>query len=665
MRVIELGADSNIMRVIELEAESNIMRVIELEAESNIMRVIELEADSNIMLVIELEAKARTPRPRTSMLGLGWHELAAINTVFRPVEDGGQKRTGPQSASKEAPLKIHRIPHGTREYSDPVEQTTASPRSRSGLGKTRDLRSPEGVKSWAGTITVADPRLVTAKDLLAEVADLEVDFTVTNAVLLFTPQLARFHTEDFVKRMLTRLCRGYLQRPSEKVIIGAVTGVVDKVPGSAYNALPGSPVSEGVSVILSNSFMSQMRHEADGKDEQPAVLRFSSMAGHLRYPSGNDQPPPFGTHELHLAMANTLFINGRHSTLAESKWKRNRKASAKQLKPHQGFRYVKDHMLHAGVPSGAIFGSITPLKALTEPRLIRTALGNIIREIEVDGKVVPAAQELEKSVPEFTKSHENVAIDGKVLVFALVRDPEARPVLNVRAPTTTSAKIKGWLDGGARLLRVTGGGGGWGQKKGLLSLEPSTGYGLYDNTKMNEDAGQEIAGQDDAGQDAEDMTQARKVPDLVKEGGLVQFFICVGKPIEASSASNAQGESDRRTGHTIIAGMIPQTESVPADGETSDGKSPASNTNLIKDVFGGLSEQGLGLVIKEIDDAEASYERGSGRSKREERVLSSTRFDVPNVRFEYKMLAPRRSAGGILERVPGVRRLDLKDITEA
>ncbi|RMZ79924.1 hypothetical protein DV738_g3054, partial [Chaetothyriales sp. CBS 135597] len=482
------------------------------------------------------------------------------------------------------------------------------------------------------------------KDLLLELPDGEVDFTVTTVVLLFTPQLARFHTEDVVKRILSHLCRRYLETDSVQPVIRVVTGIVDKVPGSAYNARPGSPAAEGVSVILTNSFLSQVLHDADKHSDQPAVLRFGSIADRLRYPGADGQADTFGTHELHLAMANTLFVNGRHSTLAESLWRRKRRGSSKSPKLKRGFRYLKDYMLHAGVPSGALFGSIMPLTPLTNPRPIRTALGNIIREIEVDGKVVPAAQELETSVPEFIKTHDNALVGGKVLVFALVHDPDASPVLSVRAPTAISAKIKASLDGGARLLRVTGGGGGWGQKKGLLSLEPATGHGIHDgsgrhatpdDTKMQEDAGQIM----------EDITQSGKVQHLVQEGGAVQFFICVNEPNETAVVSHTQREFRNNISHTIVAGMIPQNESVPTDRPSSDGESTQNNTRLIKDTFGALSEQGLGLVIKDyLDDGKARPEHAKPQRGLDERVLSSTRFDVPNVRFEYKVKLTSKQA---------------------
>ncbi|GKT83343.1 V-type ATPse C subunit family protein [Colletotrichum tofieldiae] len=86
-----------------------------------------------------------------------------------------------------------------------------------------------------------------------------------------------------------------------------------------------------------------------------------------------------------LPLANTIFQNGLQSTLLASRWRRSGPRTALEL-AHVTEKQSQDVAF--------------PVDPDHCPRKILTGLGNIIRQVEVDGKETPASAELEKAVNE-------------------------------------------------------------------------------------------------------------------------------------------------------------------------------------------------------------------------------------------------------------------------
>ncbi|KAI9873019.1 MAG: hypothetical protein M1823_008026, partial [Watsoniomyces obsoletus] len=134
-------------------------------------------------------------------------------------------------------------------------------------------------------------------------------------------------------------------------------------------------------------------------------------------------------------------------------------------------------------------------------------MGNVIREIEVDNKPVPASSELEVAVMASVKSSPpDQMVDPKTRIYASVQT-------NDHSLHTTPENFIQLMKLGAGLHQVIGGGGGWGNKKGLLALDPAGAV---------EEDGQarfEASAVDELEPKLPDMEQS-----LAKRGQSIQFY---------------------------------------------------------------------------------------------------------------------------------------------
>lgn len=103
-----------------------------------------------------------------------------------------------------------------------------------------------------------------------------------------------------------------------------------------------------------------------------------------------------GALEATLPLANTVFQNGRRSTLYASEWDVDNEGSMvlRTRQPKTTQRIVE----RGGTVAHTI--PTIPLLPLTPPRKIIAGLGNIVRQVEVDGSATPASKELEAIIPQ-------------------------------------------------------------------------------------------------------------------------------------------------------------------------------------------------------------------------------------------------------------------------
>lgn len=108
--------------------------------------------------------------------------------------------------------------------------------------------------------------------------------------------------------------------------------------------------------------------------------------------TGGPATSPASPLGITLPLANTIFQNGRRSTLLASRWQSSLGHWAPDRmaeRQHQEIACLQGRHLRPHVP----------LVPLTPPRKIVAGLGNIVRQIDIDGDAAPASKELEELIP--------------------------------------------------------------------------------------------------------------------------------------------------------------------------------------------------------------------------------------------------------------------------
>jgi hypothetical protein len=348
---------------------------------------------------------------------------------------------------------------------------------------------------------------------------------------------------------------------------------------------------------------------------------------------------------LRLPLANTVFQTGTPTTMILSQWKTH--AVSNELKMVSRTK-VSHHGIHLryGKPSERVVCALSiPLIPLTVPRVVEGCMGNIIRRVvDPDGKSMQASAELENVVPRFFRSRGQPA--QATVAWALIIPQELQETINARTEellsglpteTETEKNDESWerlwrsdppmwntlvskaLAEGARLHRVLSGGGGWGKKAGLLSLDP---------VPFNE--AREPSSEDDFSpiiNDPEDF--ASTLTPVVRHGDSIQFFIspksdlaAEAKKLDSMEKLKAIRPCDRHSDRLKWElGTIPSTvDSIPGE---SWQHAPFTGINIayFEGGFGALTEGGLTLTQHLQKDGDGS------------RSVSTTTVDVPFTRF--------------------------------
>lgn len=289
------------------------------------------------------------------------------------------------------------------------------------------------------------------------------------AVVLATPEFAKnFDNADFMSSLASLLAGS--GRPNKFHVLGAIVDNIAPQLGS-YGTSPGISVLRGhLDHMLPNLWQEQPPRSQEDKDAV-AALSFS-----------------LGVPKVTLPLARTNFHNNRPSTLLASTFDLSDDLPKMEWQAERLSQQV--FIADADLPKKiGDLGLWAPLVPVTPPRLVAASFGNIVRGVEVDGQSIPASTELEDAVNAFYKRHDNA---GPVGIWALVTptsdSPDAAASWLNGSPTPLSvdtaepnlrelaSKTAYYLhlsnQRGARLLQVLSGGGGWGAKKGLLSLDP-------------------------------------------------------------------------------------------------------------------------------------------------------------------------------------------------
>jgi hypothetical protein len=365
-----------------------------------------------------------------------------------------------------------------------------------------------------------------------------------------------------------------------------------------------------------------------------------------------------------LRPANTLFINGLRSTMFVERWELTGETTNGRKVLRQGARQYVDHVMfsHAFQSSSLKL----PLRKLTEKGEISMCMGNVISKLvgNRDSDPISASHELEGNVSAFMKSRS--ATSGILAVFALIiPKPGARGEIILRQAMSTKLfgygtragvddvtsedqrtldSIRLAISNGAHLHRVTSGGGGWGKKKGLLSLEPAMGFANEESGVTSRSASEDL---DDKTGETGPFWATNSAAEIARPGDMIEFYgIFLSKKEEQAltrkeSLLTALKVPDTRQWQNrtwakeelsnIVLGVIP-----PQDSHNPGTVSTLGNELItIPHQFGMLSENG---VVLQTVDQEIDKTAPARFTAVDKRTTNITKIDAPHTVLTYSVL---------------------------
>ncbi|KAJ6446289.1 6-phosphogluconate dehydrogenase [Purpureocillium lavendulum] len=387
------------------------------------------------------------------------------------------------------------------------------------------------------------------------------------AVILATPNFARqLEDSDLVSRFAKALCGS-----SDVTEFHVLCAIVDHVTP----ALGESGKMHGFSILRGRLH-----------DTLPELWLPSPPRSREDMDSVSALTFNLGNPSVTLPLARTTFQNNRASTLLTSRFDMTQ-GTAKLAQSGEKYSQCINILLDEPPRSTADLGLWAPLSPITRARVVTESFGNIIRGVEVDGKSQPASTELEDSVDTMFKYRTSSdATPGPMGVWAMVSPvpepdnaPDPTPILQGKGATRdaveiTAQYIEEEFGSGGYLFQILSGGGGWGAKKGLLSLDPQrTHFSLSEEEEMTR------------------FMQTMENSGFAPAGSQIQFYVPAQAP-EEDTTTKASG---------VVFG-------VPGEAETSkDAEIPAAGY-LVDGHFGGLSSRGVFISAPPKSEAGVAYE---------------------------------------------------------
>ncbi|KAI8678480.1 hypothetical protein NCS55_00568600 [Fusarium keratoplasticum] len=401
------------------------------------------------------------------------------------------------------------------------------------------------------------------KDLAALLQSVKPQIKLSNpsrhdaAVILATPEYARWLEEDGFMAEFVKLLSGSEKMEQFHVLGAVVDHVAPPVPAN-------KPI-QGLSILRGSvsSILPELWSEAPPKAREDA-----NKVAALTFDLGNPH--------LTVPLTNTTFQNHKTSTLIASRYDLSQDSPKLLEKMEKHWQQVA-LPLREQLPSIKDLGIWAPLVPLTQPRVVTESFGNIVRRVNVDDESVPASNELEPAVDELHSRKSNL-VQSPMGIWAVITpptfaqvgsnvsrsadpDPEATFDENLNITdlvASTSSHLHELYGQGGRLYQILSGGGGWGAKKGLLSLDPQrTHFALSEEEEMQR------------------FIQAMDGGNFVPVGSKIQFFVST-----ETSATEASG--------TPTPGVVFGTAS-----RVHDSTDAESETVVLDNHFGALSNDGI------------------------------------------------------------------------
>lgn len=458
-------------------------------------------------------------------------------------------------------------------------------------------------------------------------------------VLLATPGLAHFMDRDVFLRPLLENVYSKSIPHSGTARMGTVrtsAAIVDALPvPQSKKSKSAGQTSEGIALLLTEDFSQNWRMSGKEQDASETEANHPGTIAFLSEASRTISPPWRSNCTLTLPLANTLFLNGQQHTMVCDQWgvPTGYLETRPLLQSTEKLQHLSVHLHYE--PMWFFSGQI-PLQALTREREITQFMGNILAKIEVDGVSVPASQELESAVTKFVASN---PYHGPVAVYALIRPPnidDESPSVQRLVDDGVLSLVASALCRGAKLHKVTGGGGGWGEKAGLLSIDAADSLSSVAKVTM-----QFPVLEDDVPGPA-----TPKPNDIIEKGSTVEFFVYIReRPSEDTVGVDEPEETamqrDRAITWVLGTTSHPEALSRPVDAETE--LNHPRGVTFLPDYFGMLTCGNAALkVSKSLDMDQNPPLEISTWDTSHKRWRS--RIDVPDSRFIFKPRHGFRSA---------------------
>ena len=371
-----------------------------------------------------------------------------------------------------------------------------------------------------------------------------------------------------------------------------LAAVVDRISFPPRNILEDTDVrqeeashgSDGFSVLIADSQQTAPslwtpERLDDGKqdlrDEQPCSLsfRFSSEDA---FDHSQNVDKPSTVYNVDLPLANTIFQNGKTSTMIAQRW-----SFDWNIKPRPDLIHLRHNLIqqqsicmpYANRDAEQLI-KVPRFRRLTAPRVISDSMGNIIRSLQFSHKsasTIPASKELENCLGAWTSDQVNA---HEIWAHLTPRERWSDLPQIMDDPSD--------VERGSRLHKVLSGGGGWGNKQGLISLDPSL--------RVENSSAQSVF---NIGQGIE-REQRDVLGEIARPGDVVQFYAFEQSssphPFEPPKAMNIL------TPHTFTFGnMTAQQDTMP---NATVSKGIDHRHLFVHGHFGALSESGISLEVQ-------------------------------------------------------------------
>lgn len=222
-----------------------------------------------------------------------------------------------------------------------------------------------------------------------------------DAVILASKGLASWLQDaPFVSQLLTSF--GHAQNQGQgpeqgSSTISVLSAAVDSIPrlGNSGSSTPAFSPSEGLAVLHGglDEVLPGLWKERDVESKASQHPALSFRVGPL---VGDSDARSLA---VTVPLANTVFNNGRPQTVLASRWRVNSGSLPELTEVIEATgKVVVVPTARAHAPD-SLSDVIAPLVPLTKPRKLLAGLGNILRQVEIDGRPAPASKELEEVIP--------------------------------------------------------------------------------------------------------------------------------------------------------------------------------------------------------------------------------------------------------------------------
>ncbi|KAK0618156.1 hypothetical protein B0T17DRAFT_592027 [Bombardia bombarda] len=403
------------------------------------------------------------------------------------------------------------------------------------------------------------------------------DSIPSNAVVILASRsLASWVVDNaFVSRLLGPIHDANSHEGPAKLHV--LSAVVDAIPHNGHQSS-----SEGLSILhgkLDDLLPGLWKTELS--QTPPDVNAKPYIEFHLA-PLKHDSRPL----QVTVPLANTIFSNGKPHTIFASLWQ-----TATGALPTMVDRVEKTSQVIVPRISSTDSSTVAvPLVPVTKPRRILAGLGNILRQVEIDAKLAPASKELEHVIPLLLQARTKRSLHqpiGPMRVWALIYPehvavshqlPDALQLSGDgeshewERANEVSKMMPELLAAGCHIRKILSGGGGWGLKQGLLSLDPQTKYSTPDQEDV-ESFIRSFMGEDTGG-------------GVVAPGSFVQFFVELAGSLTTEIEVDVDSRVDSIDEPTLIIGSQDPAAEIPGP------KQAEVSLNL----FGAVSSEGIYLA---------------------------------------------------------------------